>query len=528
MNKEKITIYDTTLRDGAQAQGIDFSVADKQAIAAALDAFGVDYIEGGWPGANPTDDKFFEAPGKFKHATFTAFGRTRKAETSAANDPILNVLINTGAPAVCIVGKSWDFHVKTALGVSLKKNLEMIGDSIAHLAKKREALFDAEHFFDSYKANPEYALEVVTTAYEAGARWVILCDTNGGTQPHEVEKIVETVIKKIPGNRLGIHAHNDTGNAVANSIIAVQAGVRQVQGTINGIGERCGNADLCTVIPNLMLKLGYKTNIPKEHLQKLTGLSRMMNERINRPNNIYAPYVGAAAFAHKGGLHVSAVAKDPKTYEHIDPAQVGNQRVVVVSDQAGRANIIAKLRSTDLHMDWEKSANKEKLNALIEDIKGREMRGYSYDGADASFEILARRHFAKVPEFYALESFRVQTERRFNAKGKLITISEAVLKLKVEGKSKLTVSEGNGPVNAMDKALRKALVKSYPKLKQMQLVDYKVRILTPEQGTEAVTRVLIESADAKGNRWSTVGVSSNVIDASYNALQDSITYFLMN
>lgn len=519
----RVYIYDSTLRDGAQTQGIDFSVLDKQVIAQLLDKLGVDYIEGGWPGANPTDDQFYANLPELKHSVYTAFGMTRRANTGAGNDPGLNTLINVGTKGVCIVGKSWDHQIETALNIPLDENLKMIEESIAHLVKaKREAMFDCEHFFDGFKANPKYAMKVAETAYKAGARWVILCDTNGGTLPHEIEEIVSKVAKHIPGDHLGIHCHNDTDQGVANSLAAVRAGVRQVQGTINGVGERCGNANLTSIIPTLILKMGFKTGVSKENLKQLTHISRAVQERLNRAPNQYAPYVGSSAFAHKGGLHVSAVAKDPKSYEHVEPESVGNTRNILVSDQAGRSNILARLKLIGLSID----SKDPKVTALVDEVKQREAAGYAYDGADASFELLARRMLSQVPEFYSLQSFRVIDERRYNAKGKLITQSEATMKVKVQGKLSMTVAEGNGPVNALDKALRKALAPKFKVLKDMYLVDYKVRII-PAIGTDALTRVWIESADEAGNHWCTIGVSSNVIDASYNALADSIAYKLL-
>jgi 2-isopropylmalate synthase len=520
----RIYLFDTTLRDGAQTQGVDFNVGDKTAIALALDKLGIDYIEGGWPGANPTDDAFFGAPPNFRHAALVAFGMTRRPGRSAANDPGLNALLNAKTKAVCMVGKSWDFHVDVALGIPRSENVEMIGESVA-LAKERslEVMFDAEHFFDGYKANPQYALDCALTAYKAGARWIVLCDTNGGTLPHEVARIVAEVTAKIPGTHLGIHAHNDTENAVANSLAAVHAGARQIQGTLNGLGERCGNANLISLIPSLMLKSGFKTGITTEGLAQITHVSRLLDERLNRAPNRSAAYVGESAFAHKGGLHVSAVEKDPKTYEHIEPRLVGNRRHIVVSDQSGRANILARFREIGLEVD----ADDPKVGALVETVKLREYDGYAYDGAEASFELLARRALGFVPDYFKLSRFRVMDERRWNARGDLITESEATVTLDVHGEQMMTVATGNGPVNALDTALRKALTPLYPGLHDMRLVDFKVRILTPQAGTEAITRVMIESADANGDRWSTVGVSPNIIDASYEALNDAITWKLL-
>ncbi|WP_114391519.1 citramalate synthase [Oleisolibacter albus] len=523
----RVYLYDTTLRDGAQTSGVDFTVADKCALARELDALGIDYVEGGWPGANPTDDAFFSDLPSLARARFTAFGMTRRPGRSAANDPGLNALLGSEAPAVCIVGKSWDFHVDVALAIPRDENLALIADSIAAIAARgREPLFDAEHFFDGYKANPDYALACVRSAYEAGARWIVLCDTNGGTLPHEIERIVTEVARSIPGERLGIHCHNDTENAVANSLAAVRAGARMIQGTLNGLGERCGNANLVSLLPTLMLKMGFETGVSHGNLTRLVHISRLLDERLNRAPNRHAPYVGEAAFAHKGGLHVSAVEKDPSSYEHIDPAQVGNRRHVLVSDQAGRSNILSRLREVGIVL----SGDDPRIGRLVDLVKQREFEGFAYDGAEASFELLARRALGDVPDYFRLVSFRVLDERRWNLRGELVTLSEATTKVDVPGGAPgqplMTVAEGNGPVNALDQALRKALIPVYPALEGLRLVDYKVRILTPQDGTKAVTRVMIESGDRAGNRWSTVGVSANIIDASFNALSDSITYCL--
>ena len=521
---KRVYLFDTTLRDGAQTQGVDFNVGDKQALAAALDRLGVDYVEGGWPGANPTDDAFFGNAPRFSRAKFVAFGMTRRPGRSAANDPGLAALLNAKTHAVCMVGKSWDFHVDVALGIPRAENVAMIAESVAH-AKERvaEVMFDSEHFFDGYKNNPAYALECAEAAYKAGARWVVLCDTNGGTLPHEIERIVGEVTRKIPGSHLGIHCHNDTENAVANSLAAVRAGVRQVQGTLNGLGERCGNANLVSLIPSLMLKTDFKLGLDGNDLKQITHLSRLLDERLNRAPSCSAAYVGESAFAHKGGLHVSAVEKDPKTYEHIEPGLVGNRRHIVVSDQSGRANILARFREIGLEVD----ADDPKVAALVETVKLREYDGYAYDGAEASFELLARRGLGTVPDYFKLARFRVMDERRWNVRGDLVTESEATVTLDVHGEDMMTVATGNGPVNALDTALRKALTPLYPGLSDMRLVDFKVRILTPQAGTEAITRVMIESADASGERWSTVGVSTNIIDASYEALNDALTWKLL-
>ena len=527
--RERLYLYDTTLRDGAQTQGVDFSVEDKRLLATALDKIGVAYVEGGWPGANPTDTTFFAKAPKLKHATFTAFGMTRRPGRSVENDPGLAALFDADAKAICLVGKTWDFHVKVALEISLDENIELIRDSIAEVAKrKREPLFDAEHFFDGYKANPGYAMECLKAAHDAGARWLVLCDTNGGTLPDEVERIVAKVAETIPGSQLGVHAHNDTENAVANSLAAVRAGARQIQGTINGLGERCGNANLISLIPSLVLKPTYRdlvdTGISEEALKKLTGLSRQLDETLNRAPARNAAYVGSSAFAHKGGLHVSAVLKDPKTYEHIPPETVGNERQILISDQSGIANIVARLKEIGVEVD----PKNPKLKRLLEIVKEREFDGFSYDGAAASFELLARRTLGEVPTYFNVDSFRTLVERRYNAKGDLVTISEATVKLTIDGEEFMSVGEGNGPVNALDMALRKDLGKYSPYIGDLRLVDYKVRILNQGtgDGTNAVTRVMIESADGEGERWFTVGVSPNIVDASFQALNDSLTYKL--
>ena len=523
MSDKRVYLYDCTLRDGAQTQGVDFNASDKGVIAEELDRLGVDYIEGGWPGANPTDDAFFGSPPKLSQARLTAFGMTRRAGRSTDNDPGLKALLDGGTDVICMVGKTWDFHVDVALEIEHDENVAMIADSIAHVAGKiDEVLFDAEHFFDGYKENPEFAIRCLKAAFDAGARWIVLCDTNGGTLPHEISDIVTDVCAHIPGKNLGIHCHDDTGNAVANSLAAVRAGVRQVQGALNGLGERCGNANLISIIPSLVLKMGYETGISGEGLAQLSRVSRVFDEHLNRTPDRSAPYVGSSAFAHKGGLHVSAVEKDPRSYEHIDPAVVGNRRHIVVSDQAGRSNILARFREIGLDID----TNGGKISDLVDLVKQREFSGYAYDGAEASFELLARRALGQVPEYFKGTSFRVIDERRWNAKGDLITLSEATVKLQVDGVPFMAVAEGNGPVNALDAALRKVLLPVYPQLEDLRLADYKVRILTPGDATAAVTRVMIESADGHGSHWSTVGVSPNVIDASYNALRDSIIFKL--
>ena len=524
MTDERIYLFDTTLRDGAQTQGVDFSVADKRLIAEELDRLGIDYIEGGWPGANPTDDAFFADPPKLKRARFTAFGMTRRPGRSADNDPGLRALVESDVAAVCLVGKAWDFHVDVALGIDADENVAMIRDSVALLADAgKEVVFDAEHFFDGYRADRDGALACVKAALDGGARWVVLCDTNGGVLPHEVGAIVAEVVAEVPGDKLGIHCHDDTGNAVANTLAAVRAGARMVHGTINGLGERCGNANLITLIPTLVEKIGYDTGMARGDLHHLTHCSRLLDELLNRAPDRHAPYVGASAFAHKGGLHASAVAKNPQLYEHIEPGLVGNQRHIVVSDQSGRANLLAQLADAGLEVD----ADHPKLAGLLDEVKAREYDGYTYDGAEASFELLVRRALGEVPDFFEVGSYRVNVERRYNAVGKLITVAEATVKVVVDGVHLMSVAEGNGPVDALNAALRKDLGKYSSFLEDLRLVDYKVRILTPNEGTGAVTRVMIESADDDGAPWGTVGVSPNIIDASFQALHDSIVYKLL-
>lgn len=524
--KSRVYLYDSTLRDGAQTSTVNFGVQDKIEIAKMLDALGIDYVEGGWPGANPIDDEFFSTLPKLKKSQFTAFGMTRRNGVSAANDSGLNALINSGVKSVCIVGKTWDFHLEHALHISEKENLAMISESISHIVKKKkEAMFDAEHFFDGYKANPKFALRAIKTAYEAGARWIVLCDTNGGTLPSEISKIVKEVTKHISGENLGIHCHNDTGNAVANSLAAVEAGARQIQGTLNGLGERCGNANLVSIIPTLMLKMGFDVGIDEKQLKNLVKVSNFLDDLLNKERDKFAPYVGKYAFAHKGGLHVSAVAKNASSYEHIEPEKVGNERQIMISNQAGRSNIISRLKKIGL--DAEDKVKFSQISDLVNQVKDLEAKGYAYDSADASFEILAKKSLATVPNFFDLIGFRVLDERKYDSKGKIITIAEATIKIKIGNKTSMSVAEGNGPVNALDKALRKVLSRKYPVLKNVRLTDYKVRILTPTDGTEAVTRVQIESSDNQGNKWTTIGVSQNIVDASFRALHDSITYKLM-
>jgi 2-isopropylmalate synthase len=525
MSKERLYLFDTTLRDGAQMNGVDFTVADKIAIAGMLDDLGIDYVEGGYPGANPADTELFSKDHNFG-TTFTAFGMTRRPGRSTSNDPGLAALLDAKADAICFVGKAWDYHVRVALETTNEENLASIRDSVkAAKAKGREVLLDCEHFFDGYKANPQYALACAKAAYDEGARWVVLCDTNGGTLPHEVETIVGEVIKNIPGDHVGIHAHNDTEQAVANSLAAVRAGARQIQGTLNGIGERCGNANLVSIIPTLKLKREFADRfdikVTDEKLKSLVYASRKLDEMLNRAPNRHAPYVGDSAFATKAGIHASAIMKAPATYEHVAPESTGNQRRLMVSDQGGRSNVLAELERIGMKFD----KNDPRIARLLDEVKEREALGYAYEAADASFELLARRILGKVPDYFSVEKFDVNVEQRINAVGKRVTVSMAVVKVKVGGDNLISAGEGVGPVNALDVALRKDLGKYQSYISGLELVDYRVRILNG--GTEAVTRVLIESQDENGERWTTVGVSPNIIDASFQALMDSIVYKLV-
>ncbi|MBA8821142.1 citramalate synthase [Ochrobactrum sp. P6BS-III] len=525
MARERIYIYDTTLRDGQQTPGIDFSVEDKKSIVALLEELGVDYVEGGYPGANPTDTTFFKRR-QTARSKFTAFGMTKRAGISASNDPGLSSLLQASADAVCFVAKSWDYHVRLALGCTNEENLESITASVtAARMAGREALVDCEHFFDGYKANPDYALECAKAAYTAGARWVVLCDTNGGTQPHEIAEIVNAVKAVVPGESLGIHAHNDTEQAVAVSLAAIDAGVRHVQGTLNGIGERCGNANLVSLIPTLLLKPywseRFELGIKPASLKAITRISRAFDDILNRPPTEQAPYTGTSAFATKAGIHASALLKEPQTYEHVPPETVGNSRRVMVSDQGGKSNFIAELERRGIRV----AKDDVRLDTLITLVKEREAEGYAYEGADASFELLARNMLNPQPEFFKVDSFRCLVERRFDANGMLKTVSEAVVKVEVDGEVRMSVAEGHGPVNALDIALRKDLGRFQAEIEDLELVDFKVRILNG--GTAAITRVLIESGDATGARWRTVGVSDNIIDASFQALMDSVNFKLM-
>ncbi|WP_439522669.1 citramalate synthase [Marivita sp.] len=533
MTKTRLTLYDTTLRDGQQTQGVQFSTPEKHRIVEALDALGIDYIEGGWPGANPTDSAFFDEVGHTK-ATITAFGMTKRAGRSAENDDVLAAVMNAGTSAVCLVGKTHDFHVSAALGITLEENTENIRASVAHIVSQgREALFDAEHFFDGYKANPDYALTCLHAAFDSGARWIVLCDTNGGTLPSEVSHITAAVIAAgIPGDRLGIHTHNDTEMAVAATLAAVDAGARQIQGTLNGLGERCGNANLTALIPTLLLKEPYastfETGVTHDALEGMTQISRMLDEILNRVPMKQSAYVGSSAFAHKAGLHASAILKNPTTYEHIEPGLVGNRRIIPMSNQAGQSNLRRRLAEAGIEVPDKDPA----LARILDRIKARESEGYSYDTAQASFELLARDELGMLPEYFEVKRYRVTVERRKNKYNKMISHSEAVVVVKVDGDKKLSVSEsmdelGNdrGPVNALSKALAKDLGPYQDMIDDLRLVDFKVRIT--QGGTEAVTRVIIDSEDGQGRRWSTVGVSANIIDASFEALLDAVRWKLV-
>jgi 2-isopropylmalate synthase len=527
MTASRIYLFDTTLRDGAQTTGVDFSLADKRAVAALLDKLGIDYVEGGYPGANPLDTAFFAEAKPTALAKFAAFGMTKRPGRSASNDPGIAALLEAKADAIVFVAKASDYQVRVALEISLDENLDGIRESVvAAKAAGREVMLDCEHFFDGYKANPEYALACARTAFEAGARWIVLCDTNGGTLPQEIGEIVTAVAQVVPGDHLGIHAHDDCGCAVANSLAAVEAGVRQVQGTLNGLGERCGNANLVTMIGTLKLKDRYcgrfELGIDDAQLAELTHVSRALDEMLNRAPNRHAPFVGASAFATKAGIHASAVLKDPQTYEHVPPEATGNMRKVLISDQGGKSNLVAELERIGVTL----GRDDPRLGRVLAQVKEKEAQGYAFEGADASFYLLAKRILGEVPAYFEIERFAVKVERRYNAMGELDTFSEAIVKVKVGDEVLISAAEGaSGPVNALDVALRKDLGRYQSLIEGLKLVDYKVRIF--QGGTDAVTRVLIESADETGERWTTVGVSANIIDASFQALVDSITYKLV-
>lgn len=512
-------IYDTTLRDGAQAQGISFTVDDKLKIAKVVDSLGVSYIEAGNPGSNPKDLDFFQKVKKIdlKHAKIVAFGSTRRVNTPVDEDVNVRSLLAADTPAVAIFGKSWDFHVGTVLKTTLEENLKMIYDTIKFFTKLgKEVIFDAEHFFDGYKANPEYAMQTLKAAYNAGAASICLCDTNGGTFPNDISNITLKIVEeiKVP---IGIHCHNDNGMAVANSIVAVQAGASQVQGTINGFGERCGNANLCTIIPNLQIKADYEC-IPKEKLKGLTSVARFVSEIANVIHDERAPYVGGSAFAHKGGMHIDAVFKNPISFEHIDPELVGNKRRILMSEVAGRSTVLKKINEVDSSI----TKDSPEAKAIIDKLKELEHEGYQYEGAETSFEIVIRKMLGKYKPFFNLNKFKVIV----NEPSVDSVNSSAMVKIRVGEQIEITAAEGCGPVNALDNALRKALERFYPEIREMKLTDYKVRVLDSESATAAKVRVLIESTDGK-DVWTTIGVSTDIIDASWKALVDSIEYKLI-
>lgn len=516
----QIQIYDTTLRDGSQAEGISFSVEDKLRIVQELDRLGVHYIEGGYPGSNPRDEEFFERARKLRlgNAKLTAFGSTRRANRSAVEDRNLHQLLEAGTKAVTVVGKSWDLHVTDVLRVPLEENLAMIEDSVKFLASSgREVIFDAEHFFDGYKADAEYALKTIEAAARGGANCIVLCDTNGGTMPLEIKEIFEAVVAVNVDVPLGIHAHDDAGMAVANSIVAVQSGAVHVQGTFNGYGERCGNANLCTLIPNLKLKLCVDC-ISDENLSRLTGASRLISELANLPHDEKQPYVGRSAFAHKAGYHADGVEKNPKTYEHVSPEVVGNERRILVSDQAGKSTILTKLLRDHPGLKKDSPA----VQRIFDMLKEAEKEGYQYEGAEGSFELMMNRIMGTHEKSFDLKGFTVLVERTENHEMR----SQATIKLMdVNGNIEYQASEGHGPVDALNKALKKALMAFFPQLDLVRLTDFKVRVLDAESGTAAKVRVLIESSDGEKD-WGTVGVSEDIIEASWEALVDSIEYKL--
>ncbi|MDO8520362.1 MAG: citramalate synthase [Deltaproteobacteria bacterium] len=520
--KKQIQIYDTTLRDGSQAEEVNFTVEDKLRIAEKLDWLGVHYIEAGWPGASPKDTEFFARARtelKLKKSRLVAFGSTRRAGTPVEKDKILNDLLAAETKTICIFGKTWDLHVKTALKIPLAENLALIRESVAYLKKnKREVIFDAEHFFDGFKGNKKYALEAIKAAASGGADRIVLCDTNGGTLPDEISKIVSAVRKKIR-TPMGIHCHNDTESGVSNSIAAVIAGVTQVQGTINGIGERCGNANLCSIVANLELKLGYET-IGKKRLERLRDVSSFVDELANRSPNRHQPYVGKAAFAHKGGVHVDAILKNSRTYEHIDPKSVGNAQRILLSELSGAATIVHKAKEFGLDL----SAGNPRVRELLSQLKEMENRGYEFEGAEASFEMNVKKALGQYKPHFVLHDFKVTDT--ITAEGKGGATSEAIIHLAVDGHEETATAQGVGPVHALDRALRKALERFYPQIASLKLLDYKVRVLPAGSGTAATVRVLIECGDGE-SKWGTVGVSENIIHASYQALVDSIDFKLM-
>lgn len=517
----QIWLYDTTLRDGTQREGLSVSIEDKLRIARALDELGVPFIEGGWPGANPKDVQFFwqlqSEP--LKNAQVTAFCSTRRPNTTALDEPMLQAILAAGTRWVTIFGKSWDLHVIEGIKTTLSENLAMIRDSIEYLrAQGRCVIYDAEHWFDGYKNNRDYALQTLSTAVSAGAEWIVLCDTNGGTLPHEISQIVSEVTSYLSDVKLGIHTHNDSDTAVANALAAVMAGATMVQGTINGYGERCGNANLCSLIPNLQIKLGYEC-IENNQLAFLAETSRFVSEVVNLAPDEHAAFVGRSAFAHKGGIHVSAVERNPLTYEHIQPEQVGNRRRIVISEQAGVSNVIAKARTFGIELNKQNPATRE----ILERLKVLESEGYQFEAAEASFELLMREALGTRQQFFEVKGFQVNCDL---SRGKGINNALATVKVAVEGKDILQAAEGNGPVAALDAALRKALINFYPHISDFELSDYKVRILNPNAGTDAKTRALVESRNGQ-QRWTTVGVSTNILDASYQAVVEGLEYGLM-
>ena len=531
---ERLFLYDTTLRDGQQTQGVQFSTEEKVAIVEALDDLGIDYLEAGWPGANPTDSAFFRQMPACTTSRISAFGMTKRAGRSASNDEVLAAVMNAGTTAVCLVGKTHDFHVTHALRITREENLENIAASIAHLVDNgREALFDAEHFFDGYRSDPGYALHCLFAAFEAGASWTVLCDTNGGTLPDEIGRITREVIEAgLPGNRLGIHTHNDTGTAVAGSLAAVDAGARQIQGTLNGLGERCGNANLISILPTLLLKEPYRSRftigVSTGGLQQLTRISRLLDDILNRVPEKAAPYVGSSAFVHKAGLHASAVARDPSTYEHVEPASVGNQRHIPMSNQAGKSNLMARLEEAGIKVE----RGDGRLTRIMDEVKQREDLGYSYDAAQASFELLARDILGIMPRYFFVRNFRVTVEQHQDGNGKAETLSIGEAVLEVAGEERTSRFDSNngggkdhGPVHALARAINKDLGCYQSYIEDMRLVDFKVRITSG--GTDAITRVIIDSEDRNGRRWSTVGVSPNIINASFEALLDAINWKLV-
>ncbi len=528
---DRIWLYDTTLRDGSQREGMSLSLEDKLRIARKLDEMGIPFIEGGWPGANPKDVQFFwklkEEP--LTQAEVVAFCSTRRPHKTAAGDPMLQAILAAGTRWVTIFGKSWDLHVTEGLKTSLEENLEMIRETIEYLCSQgRRVIYDAEHWFDGYKNNRDYALQTLKAAIDAGAEWLVFCDTNGGTLPQEISQIIREVIKGIEidpqedssSPKLGIHTHNDSGTAVANSLAAVLEGARMVQGTINGYGERCGNANLCSVIPNLQLKMSYRC-IEDSQLIQLTGTSRLISEIVNLAPDDHAPFVGRSAFAHKGGIHVSAVERNPLTYEHLQPELIGNQRRIVISDQSGLSNVLSKARSFGIDLNKQDSTCRQ----ILERLKELENEGYQFEAAEASFELLMRSALGQRQEMFHLKGFQVHCDM-LQGENMPYTNALATIKVTVNGKDMLEVAEGNGPVSALDTALRKALVKFYPAIAAFHLTDYKVRILDGTAGTSAKTRVLVESSNGK-ERWTTVGVSTNILEASYQAVVEGIEYGLL-